>query len=193
MSQAIKHIHVRSRRLLTAVFVTLLVVAVVSVGTFYYFNLLNRRVFKSFEMFAISANINADVSWEIVGLELKVGEMMSIVVTSPERLPQLRESIRHDFADIEEAVEDVNLPGNERIGAGVASYKKAVESLMQDYMVMNDTLHHLNNFYDSYLHKLRQLEEDIGELIVDVAMSGHESVGLQQNFLLLPLCIEEFL
>ncbi|MDD5758182.1 MAG: ATP-binding protein, partial [Desulfobulbaceae bacterium] len=42
-------------------------------------------------------------------------------------------------------------------------------------------------------HKLRQLEEDIGELIVDVAMSGHESVGLQQNFLLLPLCIEEFL
>lgn len=193
MSQIIRNVHVRSRRLLTAVFVTLLVVALVSVGTFSYFNVLNRRVFTSFEMFVLSSDVGADISRKLVGLELKIREMMSIVVTNPDQLPRLRKSILADFVDLKEDVSDFELPGNKRIDAAIANYKDAVESLMDGYAVVNDILLRLNTFYGSYFEELKQLEDTIGEVIVDIAMSGHESPGLHQSFLLLPLCMEELL
>jgi|GEM_PF-3397464 len=184
--------HRHGRRLLCAVFTTLFVVSVSFVGTFYYFNLLNLRVFTQFEQFTKSAQLNADISRDLIGLELKIREMIPIILTSPAKLPQIRTDLLSDFAVIKEDMAGMRDPENQGITIDLEKYKRSLEAMLQGYAAMNETFLLIRNFSERYLGDLKSVEETIGQLMVEAAMAGRESMGIQQSYLLLPLCVEDF-
>jgi PAS domain S-box-containing protein len=183
----------RTRRLLVVNFVTFLLVALAFVWIVVYFRDLHGRIFTDVQQSTVEIAFNTELRRSLSQLEVDVQDFINQVLRHPEVLNRERSHLLNEFQGLIREVEhNARSAADHQLLAGLTKYYGGFEKLLQDYSVVNEVMGRLQQHHDRFSGRLNAMGEDAGRLMVDQAMAGLDTTGLQQAYILVPLCQENF-
>jgi PAS domain S-box-containing protein len=182
-----------TRRLLGVNFVTFALVALAFVLIVVYFRGLHTRIFVDIEQSTAEIVFNSKLRRSLSLLEVEVQEFINQVLRKPEVLNVEKTRLLQDFQSLILMVgQNAKGESDRQLLSTLTSYYGGFAALLEDYTVINDVLGKLRKYQEDFSQRLALMGENAGRLMVDQAVSGQESAGLQQTYLLVPLCQEKF-
>jgi|GEM_PF-3089262 len=181
-----------SRRLLQTVFLTLSLSVFALIAAFHYFDRLNNGLITEITEKTSTASAITELNKGLFDLEINIRKLMTLVLRNPEMVAARRRQLSADFSRNITLATKTDLGQQTRLVRELQTYQIHFDKLMQDYVDINQTLHRLDEFKDTYTRKLQDMEERTGQLLVDSAVAGQNTEGLQQLYSLIPFCLESF-
>jgi PAS domain S-box-containing protein len=183
-----------THKLSVAVFASILAATLSFLGAFHYFNNVYRSIFSEISTYTNTAIVNSELNRRFMDLELDVRNLLTIVLRAPEQVADFHRNLRDDFAALQKLVnESEEIRIKEQVHEELDTYQNFLDRLLQDYSMLNVELQSINTFFKTYKLALEQLQEKIGNAIVETTLAEQNVEGLLQAFVLVPLCDEEFL
>jgi len=182
-----------TRRLLGVNFATFALVALAFVWIVLYFRGLHGRVFVDIENSTNEISFNIELRRSLDLLEVEVQEFINQVQRKPEVLTSKKARLLKDFQDLILMVgQNAKSVGDRQLLNSLTRYYGGVADLLRDYTEINDVRQTLKSYQEDFSQRLTLMGENAGRLMVDQAMSGRDTSGLQQVYILVPLCQEKF-
>jgi len=195
MEKELQHLSLssRTRQLLVVSFMTMAVIAMAFVGLIFYFKTLHRDIFVAVESSTERVVGNLELRKTLVSLELDIRELLETALRKPQLLKDNRLSLLADFDGLIR-----KLAASQEEGKGLrldvlTSYRASLNDLLQDYELINQLLASLDKYNRDFHASLISMEDNAGRLMVETAMAGKNTGGLQQVYILIPGCQEYLL
>ncbi len=187
------NISANTRRLLGVNFVTFALVALAFVWIVVYFRGQHARVFVDIERSTADIAFNTELRRSLSFLEVEVQEFINQVLRKPEVLGRDKARLLKDFQELLLMVgHNAKSEESRQLLKTLTRYYRGLADLLQDYTEINDVQHKLESYQEDFSQRLTLMGENAGRLMVDQAMSGRDTTGLQQVYILVPLCQEKF-
>jgi PAS domain S-box-containing protein len=183
-----------NRRLLGVNFVTFVLVALAFVWIVVYFRGVHARIFTDVEQATVEIAFSIELRRSLAKLEVDVQEFINQVLRKPEVLNREKARLLKEFQELNQRVaQNAKTEADRRLLASLTKYYGGLEGLLRDYTVLNEVLSRLRGHHELIAKRLNAMGKNTGRLMVEQAMVGHDTTGLQQLYLLVPLCQENFL
>ncbi len=185
---------IRTRRLLAVSFVTLTLIAVAFLGMVRYFDRIHTVILDGVEKSTVAFVGSSNLRRSLVQLELDIRDLMESVLRNPGLLQSERLRLMGDFQRIlDSAAVEGRHPPEDRLLEELEGYRFELEGILDDYDAVHAVLSELDGDHEFFDTTLDRMEADAGRLMVEMALAGKETGGLQQFYILVPLCQEHLL
>ncbi len=183
-----------TRKLLGVNLVSFVLVALAFVWIVVYFRGLHERIFVDVEQATVGIAFSTELRRSLGKLEVDVQEFINQVLRKPEVLNREKVRLLKEFQELNQMVaQNVKTEADQRLLASLIRYYGGLENLLRDYTALNEVLGRLRRHHELFSEKLGAMGKNTGRLMVEQAMVGHDTTALQQLYILVPLCQENFL
>jgi signal transduction histidine kinase len=186
-----KHASSQTARLVAVSLVILLVVALAFLLVIRSFDRIGVFMEEDVEKNVRIIKNNSEVGRSLASLELDVHVLEASFLRNPELLEIKSRQIAGNFASIRTQLLDEIFLGDKQSTVMLDNYQRALGNLLKDFKGINGNLIQLDKISDDFVLHLGEIEKNTGDLMVDYALAGKNTQGLQQIYALVPFCQEQ--
>lgn len=144
----------------------------------------------------VTANVQsvakgAELRRTLISLELEIRSLLSSHIRRGPTLEREKKRINAALKDLhEQAIVNKSYFSSYKLSQQLDSYLSAFDNLFTHYITLNSILLELDSFHRVASVRLNEMEEEAGAFMVDYAMKGKNTSGLEQAFVLVALCLD---